>query len=68
MQVDLGEKHLQDCWGAFQCARVELGNWASFRHDVTIPKISGKIGKAVEDLLKETVTVPIKRRHRANIF
>jgi hypothetical protein len=40
----------------------------SFRHDITIPKISGKIGEAVEDLLMETVTIPIKQRHQANII
>ncbi len=36
--------------------------------DITIPKISGKIVKAVEDLLKETVTVPMKQRHQANVI
>jgi hypothetical protein len=44
MQVGLGAKRLQDCYGTFQCTCIELGNQASFRHDVTIPKISGKIG------------------------
>jgi hypothetical protein len=33
-----------------------------------IPKISGKVGKAVEDLLEEIVTVPVKQRHQANII
>jgi hypothetical protein len=32
------------------------------------PKISGKVGKAVEDSLKETVTVPMKQRHQANVI
>ncbi len=68
MQVDLGAKRLQDCWSANQCARIELGNGASLGHDVSIPKISGKIGKAVEDSLKETVPVPMKQSHRGNIF
>jgi hypothetical protein len=68
MQVDLGLKRLHDCWGTNQCACIELGNRVSLRHDVLIPKISCKIGKAVEDLLKETVTVPVKQRYRANIF
>jgi hypothetical protein len=38
----------------------------SFGHDITIPKISGEVGKSVEDSLKETVTVPIKQRHQAS--
>jgi hypothetical protein len=68
MQVDLGAKRLEDCQGTNQCAHIELGNWASLGHDVPILKISSKIGKAVKDLLKETVTVPVKQRHQANIF
>jgi hypothetical protein len=40
----------------------------SLGHDVPIPKISGKIGNAVENSLEESVTVPVKRRHRAYIF
>ncbi len=32
------------------------------------PKISSKVGKAVENLLEETVAVPMKQRHRANII
>jgi hypothetical protein len=64
MQVDLTAKCLQDCLDTFQCTRVELGDQASFEHDITIPKISCKVGKAVEDLLEETVTVvPMKQRH-----
>jgi hypothetical protein len=31
--------------------------------DITIIKISSEVGKAVEDLLKETVAVPMKQRH-----
>ncbi len=42
---------------------VELGDRASFGHDITIPNISGKVGKAVEDLLQETVRVPMKQGH-----
>ncbi len=68
MQVDLGAKRLQDYWGVNHCTCIELGNRASLGHDVPIPKISCKIGKTVEDLLEETITVPMKRRHRANIF
>jgi hypothetical protein len=40
----------------------------SFGHDITIPKISGKVGKVVEDSLEETVTVPMKQRHQANVI
>ncbi len=40
----------------------------SFRHDITIPKISGKVGEAVEDPLKETVTIPMKQRHQAHVI
>jgi hypothetical protein len=50
------------------CTRVELGDWASYGRDITISKISSKVGKAVENLLKETVAVPMKQRHRANII
>ena len=32
------------------------------------PKISSKVGKAVENLLEETVAVPMKQRHQANII
>ncbi len=40
----------------------------SFGHDITISKISSKVGKAVENLLEETVAVPMKQRHQANII
>jgi hypothetical protein len=61
MPHNMGHKTISD-------ACIELSDWASFRHDITIPKISGKVGKAVEDLLKETVTVPMKQRHLANVI
>ncbi len=50
------------------CTYIELGNQASLGHDVTTPKISGKISEVFEDLPEKTVTVPMKQRHRANIF
>jgi hypothetical protein len=70
MQVDLIAKCkcLQDRKCTFQCACIEPGDRASVGHDITIPKISGEIGKAVEDLLKETVIVPMKQRHQANVI
>ncbi len=68
MQVDLGAKCLYDRYGTFQCACIELGDQASFGHDITIPKISGEVGKAVENFLEETVTVPMKQRHQANVI
>ncbi len=68
MQVDLIAKRHQDHQGTFQCACIELGDWASFGHDITIPIISGKVCKVVEDLLEKTVTVPMKQRQRANVI
>jgi hypothetical protein len=43
--------------------RVEHGDWASFGHDITISNVSVEVCKAVENLLKETVAVPMKQRH-----
>jgi hypothetical protein len=37
-------------------------------HDITISKISSKVGKAVENLLEETLAVPMKQRHQANVI
>ncbi len=54
--------------GTFQCTRVELGDWASFGHDITISKISSKVREAIENLLEETLAVPMKQRHQANII
>jgi hypothetical protein len=54
--------------GTFQWARVELGGWVSFGHDITISKISCKVGEAVDNLIEETVAVPMKQRHQANVI
>jgi hypothetical protein len=35
---------------------------------MTISKISREVGKAVENLLKKTVAVPMKQWHQANII
>ncbi len=40
----------------------------SIGHDITISKISSKVSKAVENLLKETVAVPMTQRHQANVI
>jgi hypothetical protein len=40
----------------------------SFGHDITIFKVSSKVRKAVENLLEETVAVPMKQRHQANVI
>jgi hypothetical protein len=45
-----------------------LSDWASFGHDITISKISSKVCKAVENLLKKTVAVSMKQRHQANVI
>jgi hypothetical protein len=45
-----------------------VGDWASFGHDITSSKISSVVGEAVENSLEETVAVPMKQRHRANII
>jgi hypothetical protein len=52
----------------FSDTPVEVGDRASFGHDITITIISGKVGKADEDLLKETLAVPMKQRHQANVI
>jgi hypothetical protein len=59
---------LRPLYGTFQCTCVELGDWASFGHDITISKISSKVGEAVRNLLKETVAIPMKQMHQANVI
>jgi hypothetical protein len=40
----------------------------SFGHDVTVSKVSSKARKADENSLEETVAVPMKQRHQANVI
>jgi hypothetical protein len=40
----------------------------AFGHYVTVSKVSGKVHKAVENLLEETVAVPMKQRYQANVI
>jgi hypothetical protein len=37
-------------------------------HDITVSKVGSKVSKAVENLLKETVAVPMRQRHQANVI
>jgi hypothetical protein len=39
---------------------------ANLGDNVPIPKISSKISKAIEDLLKEAIGIPIKQKHPFN--
>jgi hypothetical protein len=45
-----------------------FGDWESFDHDITISKISSKVSEEVEISLEETVIVPMKQRHQANVI
>jgi hypothetical protein len=65
MQVDLVVKPLHDCYSTNECIGIELGNWGSLGYNISIPKICSKIDKAIEDLLKKDVGIPMKQLHSA---
>lgn len=51
MQLNLGTKSLESYDGTDQTLGVEIFDQTGFRHDVPIPKVGGKIRKAIENTL-----------------
>ncbi len=66
MPDNLVTKCLHDCQGMDEYFGIELGNHATLRHNFPVPKIHSNIEKAIEDLHKEAVGVPMKQRHPSN--
>ncbi len=63
MQVDLVATCLYGCKGPTQRFGIELGNQATPRDNLPIPKISSKLSKAIEDLLNEVMGIPMQQSH-----
>jgi hypothetical protein len=70
MQVDLVAKYLHDCEGPNQWFGIKLSNRETLGNNVPVPvpEISSKIGKAIEELLKEAIGIPMEQKHSTNIL